>query len=623
MNKAELAKIISKKAAVSETSSKELFDFFLRKIADELQPGDSAQFSNVGYFHLRKGKIKKEGRDAEAEKIEYLDLIIFSSALQFNIKSADNLVFSVPEPKETEPDNLDAHFSLSADKPVLPDLDSKSTFVSDSHEFDTDKILMRKVESLMVNLEMQERNQVDSEFFIIDMKTIHEDQFEIELDEESKRKNSEKIPDSTIHSSENLINKAWDFGKDLTKQIKEESISEVAEEKKVTKVKKETTGWDFGERFLGVPRPLDISGKKELDKTEPDETSVKKKDFDDKKVKDKIEPDETTINKTEIENLDTENLEIEMNDFQVSEKEEKIGKFERVRSITSSLSEDASSEEVRGFEEFLDDNINTDNEEIDYNKEFKKIISKAEKFRSEKTKKSVEESVVIEKKKSNIKKDIKLNRAEAVRQHRRETRKISATKFLTIAAIFIIVAVVFYLLMKDSSTTDIVEETLPPIERIDNAIYIERTYDIPVTYPYLKPETEMKIIGLSLIDTKDIKPEKIIDDKNPPKKVVETKPSNKKELAEEKPIVSYPVYKPSGTPLMKAYNIYKYEDIYIVQVASLRKKTSAEKEAAKYIAQGYNAFLEEAIIEGVTWHRVRVGNFDNLEKAKQFRKSNN
>ena len=618
MNKAELVKIISKKAAVSETSSKELFDFFLRKIADELQPGDSAKFSNVGYFHLRKGKIKKEGKDAEGEKIEYLDLIIFSSALQFNIKSPDNLVFSVPEPKDTEPDNLDSHFSLSAGKPVLPDLDSKSTFVSDSHEFDTDKILMRKVESLMVNLEMQERNQVDSEFFLVDMKTIDEDQFEIELDEESKRKNSEKIPDSTIHSSEKLINRAWDFGKDLTKQIKEESISKVAEEKKGPKVQNETTGWDFGKRFLGVSHPLDINGKKELDKTEPEETSVKKKVFDDRKLKDKIEPAETTIKKTEIENL-----EIEMDDFQVSEKEEKIGKFERVRSITSSLSEEASSEDVRGFEEFLDDNINTENEETDYDDDFKKITSKAEQFRSEETKISLDETVVIEKKKGNAQKDIKLNRVEAVRKHRRETRKISATKFLTIAAIFIIVAAVFYLLMKDSSTTEIVEETLPPIKRIDNATYIERTYDIPVTYPYLKPETEMKLIGLSLIDTKDVKPEQIIEDKKRPKKVVETKPPIKKEVAEEKPTVSFPVKKPSGTPVQKAYNIYKYEDIYIVQVASLRKKNSAENEAAKYIAKGYNAFLEEAIIDGVTWHRVRVGNFDTLDKAKQFRKSSN
>ncbi len=623
MSKAELVKIISKKAAVSETSSKELFDFFLRKIADELQPGDSAQFSNVGYFYLRKGKIKKEGKDAEGEKVEYLDLIIFSSESQFNIKSPDNLVFSVPELKDTEQDNLDAHFSLSAGKPVLADLDSKSTFVSDSHEFDTDKKLLRKVESLMVNLEIVERNQVDSEFFLVDMKTIDENQFEIELDEESKRKNSEKISDSTIHSSEKLINRAWDFGKDLTKQIKEESISEVTEEENVTKVKNETTGWDFGKRFSDVPRPLDKSGKKELDKTEPEETSVKKKVIDDKKVKDKIEPDEATTNKTEIENLEIENLEIEMDDFQVSEKEEKIGKFERVRSITSSLSEEASSDEVRGFEEFLDDNINTEDEEIDYNKEFKKIISKAEQFRSEETKKSVEETDVIEKKKGNAQKDIKLNRAEAIRKHRRETRKISATKFLTIAAIFIIVAAAFYLLMKDSSTTEIIEESLPPIERIDNATYIERTYDVPVTYPYLKPETEMKVIGLSLIDTKDVKPEKIIEDIKPPKKVVENKPPIKKEVAEEKPIVSFPVKKPSGTPVQSAYNIYKYEDIYTVQVASLRKKNSAENEAAKYIAKGYNAFLEEAIIDGVTWQRVRVGNFDTLDKAKQFRKSNN
>ncbi|MCH6574825.1 MAG: HU family DNA-binding protein [Bacteroidetes bacterium] len=422
MNKAELVKIISKKAAVSETSSKELFHFFLRKIADELQPGDSAQFSNVGYFYLRKGKIKKEGKDAEGEKVEYLDLIIFSSESQFNITSPDNLVFSVPELKDTEQDNLDAHFSLSAGKPVLADLDSKSTFVSDSHEFDTDKKLLRKVESLMVNLEIVERNQVDSEFFLVDMKNIDEDKFELELDEESKRKNSEKIPDSTIHSSEKLISRAWDFGKDLTKQIKEESISEVDKDKKVTKDKDEITGWDFGKRFWSPP--LAKSSKKESDKTELKETFVKKKVFDDKKLKDKKEPAEKIIKKREIENL-----EIEMDDFQVSEKEEKIGKFERVRSITSSLSAEASSEEVRGFEEFLDDNINTKDEQIDYDNEFKKIISKVEQFRSEETKKSLEKIDVIEKKKGNTQKGIKLNRAEAVRKHRRESRKNSATKY--------------------------------------------------------------------------------------------------------------------------------------------------------------------------------------------------
>jgi len=618
MNKAELVKIISKKAAVSESSAKELFDLFLRKIADELHAGESAQFSNVGYFHLRKGKIKNGSKDADVEKIEYLDLIIFSSALQFNIKSPDNLVFSVPEPRDTEQDNLDEHFSLSAGKPVLSDLDSKSSFDSDLHELDTDKILKRKVESLMVNLQKEEGHQADSEFFLVDMKTIDEDQFELELDEDSKKKHSGKVRGDTIHSSEKLKSRAWDFGKDLTKQIKEESLAEVDNEKKETKVNDEISGWDFGKRFWGALPSLGAGGKIELDNNEPKKTSVKKKVFDDNKLEDKKEPDQKTIKKTE-----TENLEIEMDDFQVSDKEEKIGKFERVRSITSSLSEEASSEEVKGFEEFLDDNVNTEEEEIDYDNEFKKITSKAEQFRSEETKKTLKDVVVVEEKKSDTQKDIKLNRVEAVRKHRRETRKNSATKILTIITIFIIVAGVFYLLMKDSTTTEIIEETLPPIERNENATYIERSYDIPVTYPYLKPETEMQVIGFSSTDTKDVKPEKIIENKKPPEKVLESKPPIKKEVTEEKPTVSFPVQKPSGTPVQAAYNIYKYENIYIVQVASLRNKNSAETEAAKHIAKGYNAFLEEAIIDGVTWHRVRVGNFDTLDKAKQFRKSNN
>jgi cell division septation protein DedD/nucleoid DNA-binding protein len=618
MKKTELVKIISKKAAVSESLAKELFDLFLRKIATELQPGESAQFSNVGYFHVKKGKIKIESKDADGENIEYLNLIIFSSSLQFNAKSPDNLMFSVPELKDAEQDNLDGHFSLSADKPVLPDLISKSSFTSDLHEVDVDEILKRKVESLMVNLKKEEKSQADSEFFLVDMNTIDEDQFELEVNEESKRKNSEKKPDSTIHSSETLKSRASDFGKDLTKHIAEESISEVDKEITGTEDKDEITGWDFGKRFWSLSSPSGDSGTKELDKTEPKETADKEKVFNDRKLSDRIEPAEIKNNKTEIENL-----EIEMDDFKVSEKEEKIGKFERVRSITSSLSDDTSSEEVKGFEEFLDDNINIEEEEIDYDDEFKKITSKVEQFRSEERKKSVEETVVIEKKKGKVQKDIKLNRAEAVRKHRRDSRKSSATKFLTIASVFIIVTGIIYLFLKESSTTENVEETIPPIERIDKATYIERTYDIPVTYPYLKPETEMKVIGFVSTSSKDGKPEKIIEDKVPPKKNIETKPLVKKEIVVEKPTVSFPVKKPSGTAVQSAYNIYKYDDIYIVQVAAFRKKNSAEKEAEKHIAKGYNAFLEEAIIDGVTWHRVRVGNFDTLEKAKQFRKSNN
>jgi cell division septation protein DedD len=567
---------------------------------------------------LRKGKIKIESEDTEGENIEYIDLIIFSSSLQLDTESPDNLMLSVPELKDAEQDNLDAHFSLSADKPVLPDLFSKSSPNSDLREVDTDEILKRKVESLMVNIKRSERSQADIEFFLVDMKNIDSDQFGIDLDEEPKRKNSEKTSESTIHSSEKLKSRASDFGEDLTKHISEESISKVDKEITESKDKDEITGWDFGKRFWGLSPTSGESNKKELDKTEQKETIIKQNVFDDSKLGDEKDPAETTIKKNKIENL-----EIDMDDFQVSEKEEKIGKFERVRSITSSLNEEALSEESKGSEKIPDDNINIEDEEIDHDDEYKKITSKAEQFQSDKTKKPLEETVVIEKKKDNVRKDIKLNRAEAVRKHRRESRKSSAKKFLTIAFVFIVIAGVLYFLLRDSNIKENVEETLPPIERIDNATYIERTYDIPVTYPYLKPETKIELTGFISKDSKDVKPEKIIEDKAPNKKVLENNPPINNKIVVEKPTTSFLVKKPSGTPVQSAYNIYKYKDIYIVQVAAFRRKNSAENEAEKYIAKGYNAFLEEAKIDGITWYRVRVGNFDTLEKAKRFRKSNN
>jgi hypothetical protein len=431
-------------------------------------------------------------------------------------------------------------------------------------------------------------------------------------------KNSGKVPQSTIHSSENLKNRASDLGKDLTKHITEESVSEVKNDIKETNDKDEFTGWDFGKRFWGLTPASGGSDKKDLDKTKPKESTSKEKVFDDNKLKIKKDPPKTTIKKTE-----KENLKIKMNDFKVSEKEEKIGKFERVRSITSALNEEVSSEELKSFQDFLNDDSNIEEEEIDFDNEFKKITSKAELFRSDETTKSLERNVVFGKKKVNAQKDIKLNRAEAVRKHRRESRKSTAAKFLTITIIFIVLVVIIYLYLKDSSSTENSLETLQPITRIDNATYIERTYDIPVTYPYSKPETEVQVIGFLSTDSKEEKSEKIIEDKTPPEKKLITKPTVKKEIVVTKPKVNFPVKKPSGNHVQAAYNIFKYEDIYIVQVAAFRKKNSAEKVASKYIAKGYNAFLEEAIINGVTWHRVRVGNFDTLEKAKQFRKSNN
>ena len=623
MTKPELVKILSKKAAVSESSAKELFDLFLQKIAEELHPGESAKFSNVGYFHYRKGKIKTD--NAETDKVEYLDLIIFSSSVDLNIKSSDNLVFSVPETRNSEQDDLDAHFSLSVGKPVLSRLEGKNSTEAETYLPDEiGGMLNRKVESLMVNLEKEEISKSDEDLLLVDIKKIDEDQLELELDEDAKKKNSSKIPESTIHSSEKLKSLAWDFGKDLSRQIKEESIPDV-ENKEVNK-KSDTNfaNWDFGKRYWSAPPASVSNGKIELDQTTKKVEKIEKiKENDDNKT---VEEEKSV--EDIIDEIDAEDFEIEMNDFQISDTEEKFGKFERVRSISSSLDEDKPLEEVKKFESFLENNVNKEDNSIDYDKEFKKITSKADQFRTSETKKFIDDKKVSVKEKK-VKTDLKLNRAEAVKRRKMDYRKSSAGKFIVIAAIFIIIIGVFYLLMKDSGKVEVVEENVPPIERKESATYIERSFEIPVTYPYSKPESENKLVGFISSEIKNEAPEKKTEIKKPEKKpevkktestVIKTKPPVKK--TEERKTVTFQVGKPSGTPKQAAYNIYRYNNIFIVQVAAFRNKTTAEKEASKYVAKGYNGFIEEAIIDGVTWYRVRVGNFNTLEKAKNFRKSN-
>ena len=125
MRKTDLVKLITRKAGISDSSANEFFDIFLRNIAGEMELGESARFSNLGYFHYRRGKIKKQNDESENRKIEDLDLIIFSPSSQLNIKSHDNVVFCIPEVHDGVPDSIDTHFSLSVGKPVLPQLEGK------------------------------------------------------------------------------------------------------------------------------------------------------------------------------------------------------------------------------------------------------------------------------------------------------------------------------------------------------------------------------------------------------------------------------------------------------------------------------------------------------------------
>ena len=77
---------------------------------------------------------------------------------------------------------------------------------------------------------------------------------------------------------------------------------------------------------------------------------------------------------------------------------------------------------------------------------------------------------------------------------------------------------------------------------------------------------------------------------------------------------------PLPTSRIKGY-IYKYENMYAVQVSSWKSKSIAISEAQKFLKAGYNAFIEKTELgDKGTYYRVRVGGFNSLEEAEDFLK---
>lgn len=604
MNKSELAKIISKKAAVVDSSIKEFFDLFLQRIAAELNPGESVRFSNVGYFHFRKGKLQRESDNIETNKFEYLDLIIFSPSKEFNFKSSDNLVFSVPEAKDGHQDKIDSHFSLSVGKPVLPNLESISSYYPavQSPE-DLERLLKRKVENLMVNVEKEAEGTSDSEILLVDVKTIYEDQLELELDAEIDEEKTYRDDDTAIHSSEKLKSLAWGLGKDLSNQIDQESIGDEERSKFEELNKSHDLSWDFGKRFWDNQASVPSKEKSGIDKIEPRKT---KSDEKNKSIK-------IGFPKADIESeKEVGGLGIQMNDFEVTEREERIGNFERVRSISSSVNGKKSVGKISESRKVIDKQFETEAKKIESDEEFKKVTSKAEQFHTSPVNDKSEQTIISKDKKKPVK-SIKLNRRESLKRHKHYERKSALTRFLTIAAIMILIVVVFYILMKNSNTEEITEEVIPPVDLNKNATYVERSYDIPVTYPYPKSDEEIKITGLGKNELIDVKTEPVKEETKPPTEKV---PQVKKQTTRLKG------EKPTEAPLQAAYNIYQYGNIFAVQIGAFRSKDIADNEVKRYLGKGHNAFIEEAVLEDGMWYRVRVGNFKTLEEAKQFRSSN-
>lgn len=605
MKKNDLVKLITRKAGIPDSAASEFFDIFLGKVAEEMEPGESARFGNLGYFHFRRGEIKKQEDENKDKKIEFLDLIIFSPSSELNIKSHDNVIFSIPEIHHGISDSLDLHFSLSAGKPVLPLLEGKElTEDVDQSSEANHRELERKARSLISNLHIEDNIRTEGEILLVDMKSIDSDQFELELSKEAVKKNSEKISGTSIHSSEKLRSKALSFGNTLSKQIEEKSDSESYQKDQTEKTKSESAKWDFGKRYLGNTQSSTSNTEVKSEPQKPDKQQDSKAEIKD--IEEPVEAEEFF----DINIEDEETPDIKMDDFKISEEEseQETEKFERVRSFSSTLDKESNIREDNKPKDEVDEDFDTEHFENDeFFKELKNVVGSTD---DEPDIELLEEDE-LPPKKEEPETEIKLNRSQQQKVPKYE-RTNSSSSFVKILAILIIIVGGLYILFKEDGNIDMKEE-VPTTERNNSTTYVERDYDVPVTYPYDKKDNGQEISGIDLSKDKVSGSDEKVTTNNTSKNKVRTK---------EQPVVNRTVNNTSNEPALVESNIYNYGGYYIVQVSSFRSEQVAQNTVAKYNSQGYKASIENIVINGNNWFRVQVGNFKSLEEARNFKNSN-
>lgn len=86
--------------------------------------------------------------------------------------------------------------------------------------------------------------------------------------------------------------------------------------------------------------------------------------------------------------------------------------------------------------------------------------------------------------------------------------------------------------------------------------------------------------------------------------------------AEQTPQITPPAQRPAPAPAVSSAPPPSGTGDFTIQVSSWASKAKAEAEAGRLGAAGLSAYVEEGMVGGTTWYRVRVGRYASEREAK-------
>jgi nucleoid DNA-binding protein/cell division septation protein DedD len=612
MTKAELIRKIVKRSGIPDSEAKVFFEIFLQKTSGMLRPGQAIKLKNFGYFQLRLAVFKTTASKPSG-KINHIntEVIVFSPD---DDNQAEGLIFNIPTVVTAKYNYIDSYFSLSTGKPIIPLQGVKDTdYFLMPTGYELKKLIESKVDKLLEDVEIIKDYVKDNEILFLQKNSFKDEQggqSNWSLGESANGMLNEAVGnDAPIISREsgdkvNYENVTWDFGEDLSRQIEEESIIDESAEPAESQVNREpeiksSLEWEFGEQTISEEPPL-----VEEEKSGPDASSIL--------------PQEDTSSD-----------------------------FQRVNAITSEFNFDESNTSTTAREnnlswDFGADDVKPNNADAPYENE---ISNRSDEQASENTIDTISDSAGEQ---SNINSEEKISEVipEPVEEvkpivlpksiHNKTTtreysfsNKKSFVPFVIAMFTIIVVSVTVFMYINkislyDFSTGKFLKAPTQTSAAI-TPVYIERNFDIPVTYPYpknpnLKVSTADSSINVAL-KSKNNAPVKTTPLKNRTA-VVPTVP--KLPAVANKNIKSQPALNNKTSQLNEPVhkiqdNISQVGNNYIVQVSAWRAKSKANNEAAKYKAKGLTTYVEQADVPGRgTWFRVKVGNFKSMADAQKF-----
>ncbi|NNG27565.1 MAG: hypothetical protein HKM87_08565, partial [Ignavibacteriaceae bacterium] len=292
MTGTELIKIVTKKAGIPESEAKLFFELFIKGLSDIMKPGESAKFSDVGYFHLR--TAKKNAGSNEYEKVssgkDKINVMLFSKEVEQMDDLDNNFVFTVHNIPESEHDEIDSYFSLSVGKPVFP----VEGFTDDGELFrqksgiEIRKALLSKAEQLISSIEKLEGVMGKEE--IVFEKSLLSKRKKGLLKSESDYDETSISGEDPFLSAEDIRKRDFNFGESTEKQIENDAAAEAGKGVKpkadLYDSDSEKLPWNFGrevfDKKVEYKREVadNIPTEKEKDEEEPVEEIESEKPSD-------------------------------------------------------------------------------------------------------------------------------------------------------------------------------------------------------------------------------------------------------------------------------------------------------------------------------------------------------